>query len=158
MGRKHSFISSEFRGDDYDSSDDGEFIPDLVGVAMPFKGPECDEAYERIKGACKTLGLRPERVDEYSRSGVVLRDIAELIENAEFLIFDLSYERQNVYYELGYAHGVGNEASDILLVAREGTKLHYDISGLRVHFYGSLDELHRIIENNLKKMIETARE
>jgi hypothetical protein len=59
-------------------------------------------------------------------SGFIIREITESIERAEFLVFDLSYERPNVYYELGYAHGVGNEAPEILLIAREGTSVHFD--------------------------------
>ena len=47
----------------------------------------------------------------------VVDAIKQLIQRAEYLVFDLSYERPNVYYELGYAHGVGNRATDLLLVA-----------------------------------------
>ena len=39
--------------------------------------------YSVIKEECVTLALRPQRVDEYVRSGIVLRDIAELIENRD---------------------------------------------------------------------------
>jgi hypothetical protein len=150
-------MSREFGRDDYDSGNRGTFTPNLVGVAMPFKGDEWDGIYSVIKDECKKAGLRSQRVDEYVRSGVVIRDIAELIENAEFLIFDLSRERQNVYYELGYAHGVGNEAGDILLIAQEGTQLHYDIAGLRVHFYESLDRLRQLLARTLSEMVRASR-
>ena len=61
--------------------------------------------------------------------------------HAEFLVFDLSYEKPNVYYELGYAHGIGNHAGNTLLIAREGTRIHFDIAPLRVQFYRSIDHL-----------------
>ena len=146
-------MDSEFRRGGYDPGDEGEYIPGLVGIAMPFKGEEWDQIFTIIKEECKKLNLRPQRVDEYVRSGIVVRDIADLIEKAEFLIFDLSRERPNVYYELGYAHGVGNEASDIMLIAQEGTELHYDIAGLRVHFYGSHKHLRDILCRSLAEMI-----
>ena len=145
-------MDSEFRTAGYREGDPGDFVQGLVAVAMPFKGEQSDEVYRIIKEECQRLGLRPQRVDEYVRSGVVVRDIAELIEKAEFLVFDLSGERQNVYYELGYAHGVGNEANEILLIAREGTELHYDIAGLRVHFFASSDQLRSILGRTLKTM------
>lgn len=157
MGREHSFMSSEFGRSDHDPADEGEFTKGLVSIAMPFNGDEWDQVHAIMREECQRLNLRPQLVDEYVRSGIVLRDIAELIENAEFLIFDLSDERQNVYYELGYAHGIGNEASDILLVAQEWTKLHYDIAGIRVHFYRSLDHLRDIISNALGEMLRVSR-
>jgi hypothetical protein len=153
MGRNHTFMDSEFGRDSRDSLDDGEFIRGLVSVSMPFKGDKWDEVYKIIRIECEHLGLRAQRVDEYVASGVVLRDIAKLIEDSEFLIFDLSGERQNVYYELGYAHGIGSEAKEILLIAEEDTKLHYDVAGLRVHFYSSIENLKSILNKGLQDMI-----
>jgi hypothetical protein len=150
-------MSREFGREDYDPDDSGEYIEGLVGVAMPFKGKEWDEVYSLICDVCREMNLRPQRVDEYVRSGIVVRDIAELIEDSEFLIFDLSRERQNVYYELGYAHGVGNEASEILLIAEEQTELHYDIAGLRIHFYKSPKHLRSILSKALREMIRLSR-
>jgi len=155
--RNHSFMDKEFGRGRYDSDDSGEFVKNLVGVAMPFKGSDSDGVYRIIREECAKLGLRAQRVDEYVRSGIVVRDIAELIEQAEFLVFDLTHERQNVYYELGYAHGVGNEASEILLIAKQGTELHYDVAGLRVHFYDSLVHLSGILSKALEEMKRVSR-
>ena len=58
-------------------------------------------------------------------SGLVIREITDHIERSEFIVCDLTNERPNVYYELGYAHGVGNEAMDILLIAREEKELFF---------------------------------
>ena len=152
MGDKHSFMVGQTRGDGYDPTNRGSFTPNLVGVAMPFEGQEWDDVFGVIVDECRKLKLAPKRVDQYVGSGIVLTDIAKLIEEAEFLIFDLSNERPNVYYELGYAHGVGNQAEDILLIAKRGTQLHYDVSGLRVHFYDSLDTLRKILSRSLTHM------
>jgi hypothetical protein len=140
-----------------DPDDDGAFESGLVGVAMPFKGQRSDEVYAVIRDVCLGLDLRPQRVDEYSHSGIVLRDIADLIERSEFLIFDLTGERQNVYYELGYAHGVGNMAEEVLLIAEEGTALHYDIAALRVHFFKTPAELRVTLERVLSELVRRAR-
>ena len=62
-----------------------------------------------------------------------------------------------MYYELGYAHGVGNIESDILIIAKEGTKLHFDVSPMSVNFYKTTEDLRKILLINLKYMIETTR-
>src|SRR5947209_6924232 len=123
MGRRHTFMDEAFRRPDYNPDDEGDFTPGLVFVIMPFS-PDMNETYEAIRDECPKLGLHARRADDRVGSGIVLREITELIEEAEFLIIDLTHERPNVYYELGYAHGVGNESIEILLIARGGTSLH----------------------------------
>ena len=157
MGRKHTFMDREFGRDEYDPNDQGEFIENLVFVAMPFLGEEFQEIYSAIKDECSKLNLFVKRVDENTGSGFIIREITELIEDAEFIIFDLTNERPNVYYELGYAHGVGSESLDILLIAREGTRIHFDIAPLRIQFYRSTEHLRSIVFNNLKRMIQETR-
>jgi len=157
MGRKSTFFDQQFRGDDWDPDDPGDFEHGLVFVAMSFTGQEMNDVYSAIKDECKKLDLRPVRVDENVGSGFVIQEIKDFIEKAEFIIFDLTKERPNVYYELGYAHGVGNEAQDILLLAKEETTLHFDIAPLRVQFYRSTEHLRSIVNTNLKEMIRVAR-
>jgi hypothetical protein len=61
--------------------------------------------FSAITDTCKALKLKARRVDEAATSGFIILEIVDLIERAEFIIFDLTHERPNVYYELGYAHG-----------------------------------------------------
>jgi hypothetical protein len=157
MGRDSTFYDQQFRGSDYDPDDEGDFERNLVFVAMPFAGQDMDNVYSAIKDEFTKLDLRPVRVDENIGSGFVIQEIKNLIEKAEFIIFDLSEERPNVYYELGYAHGVGNEAEEILLLARQGTNLHFDIAPLRVQIYRSTENLRSIVRSNLKEMIRITR-
>lgn len=157
MSRKHTMMDAAFNRNDYDPEDDGKFIPDLVFVIMAFSGEGMQETYSAIKDECKKLHLNAQRVDENVGSGLIIGEITEAIENAEFIICDLTYERPNVYYELGYAHGVGNEGTDILLIAKEGTTLHFDIAPFRVQYYRSTEHLRTILSTNLKGLIKQTR-
>jgi len=157
MGRSHTFMDREFGRNRFNPNDEGSYVPNLVFVGMAFKD-EMNEVFSTIREVCTKLSLNARRVDDsYAGSGFIIKEITELIEQAEFLIFDLSFERPNVYYELGYSHGVGNEAAEILLIAREGTNVHFDSTPLRVRFYNSMDQLRLITENSLKEMIRQTR-
>ena len=129
----------------------------LVFVGMAFRGEGMEEAFGAIRETCQQLKLKARRVYENTSSGFIVLEIVDLIEKAEFIVFDLTYERPNVYYELGYAHGVGNSPTDILLVARDGSQLHFDIAALRVRFYTSTEDLRRIVKENLSGMIKASR-
>lgn len=129
-----------------------------VLVMMPFEGDEMEQTYATLKEVCASLGLDAGRGDENVGSGFVIREIMKMMSNAEFIIFDLTNERPNVYYELGYAHGIGNHAYNILLIARDGTKIHFDIAPLRVRYYRSAEHLKTIAAHDLKEMIKLNRE
>ena len=128
-----------------------------VFVIMPFTGNECAETYECIKDECARLGLFATRVDENVGSASILEDIRDGIIAAEFIICDLTLERPNVYYELGYAQGVGNEPLDIFLIARSGTDLHFDISGFRIELFKSTEHLRQLIRTRFRRMVEKRR-
>lgn len=156
MSRKHTFHDSQFNDPDYKPSDDGDFELNSVFVIMSFN-EDMDDTYHAIKDECAKLGLSAVRSDESIGSGIIIREVVQMIERAEFIVCDLTHERPNVYYELGYAHGVGNEANEILLLARAGTELHFDVSHLRVITYRSTEHLRMILSSNLKKMMELTR-
>lgn len=152
MSRESSFGDQQF----YGISTEASFEKGLVFVIMSFDDKNND-VYSAVKDECKKLKLKAIRVDEVCGSGLIIRKIINLIERAEFLIVDLTDEKPNVYYELGYAHGVGNEDCDILLIAKEGTKLHFDIAPLAVHFYSSTEHLRKIVNEQMKNMIKVTR-
>jgi hypothetical protein len=157
MGRDHSYIDEQFRGRRFDPDDSGTFERDLVFVIMAFSD-DMNGAYEAIRDQCKKFGLTAKRADEGVGSAIILREITDYIERAELLICDLTHQRPNVYYELGYAHGVGNESADILLIAREGTVLHFDIAPIRVQFYRDEAHVREIISRNIPRMLERSRQ
>ena len=110
-----------------------------------------------IKEVCQSLTLNANRADDDVGSELVIVKIAEEIEKAELIICDLTYERPNVYYELGYAHGVGNRGDRVLLIAKEETEVHFDIGSLRIHKYSSLETLQAILRKNLPEMLRRCR-
>jgi len=150
--RTSSFGDEQFK----DIYSESSFDKNLVFVIMSFS-EEQNDSFSAMKDECKKLGLTCVRVDETIGSGIVLKKIYDYIERAEFIIVDLTNERPNVYYELGYAHGIGNLSTDILIVARSGTELHFDIAPLAVKFYTSTEHLRRIINASLISMIEITR-
>ncbi len=134
-----------------------EFERDLVFVITPFTD-ELDHVYSAIKDECSKLGLKAKRADENPGSALIINEITELIIEAEFIICDLTEERPNVYYELGYAHGVGNAPLDIFLIAKEGTMLHFDVGGYRVQYYKSIKHLRSLIKDKFWAMVQARRE
>ncbi len=151
------------RNDNYDDNHEDEedeideFEPNLIFVIMPFSD-ELDESYFAIKDECLRLGLNAKRVDENVGAGLVIDEITELIEDAEFIICNLTKERPNVYYELGYAHGIGVEPLDLFLIAEESTVLHFDITPYRVHYYRSTEQLRSLIRNKFAALVKKNRD
>ena len=138
--------------------DKGKFQENLVFVGMAFDLPSnLSDTYQAIKRSCEELGLNAFRVDDIQDSGPIPVQVLKGIEDAEFLMFDLSVERPNVYYELGYAHGVGNRSEEIVLLAKKGTKIHFNISSLRILEYSSAIDLENKLTSRLRNMIEKCR-
>jgi hypothetical protein len=144
--------------ENHDPDDEGDFTPGVVFVGMAFDLPSnLSDTYQAIKRSCKKLKLDARRVDDEAGSGPIPNRILRAIEDAEFLIFDLTVERPNVYYELGYAHGVGNRPLDILLIAKTDTKIHFDVAQLSIVFYDSATDLEKKLPSHLKRMITDTR-
>jgi hypothetical protein len=116
---------------------------------MRVKDPLLEDAHAAIKRAAATLGIRAERVDEIVFSGQITDKILGSIRCAEYVVADLTHERPNVYYELGYAHALGKRT---ILVARAGTRLHFDVQNYRVEFYPSGERLEGFLADWLGKM------
>jgi hypothetical protein len=134
------------------------FRRNMVFVIMPFRATfHEDKIYAVIKKQCAKLKLKTYRSDELIGAETVIDNVKKYIIDCEFVICDLSAGRPNVYYELGYAHGVGNKALDILLLARKGSRIHFDIAPLQIRFYNDARELRSILARDLVEMIRQTR-
>ena len=104
-----------------------------VFVAMPFS-EDFENVYEYgIYPAVRNCGYVCERVDESHFVGDILTRIRSSIETADLVVADLTEGRPNVYLEVGYAWGKG---IPVILLAKKGEKLHFDVSSQRCLFYG----------------------
>jgi len=57
--------------------------------------------------------------------------IFDKIQNAEFIIADLSFERPSCYYEIGLAQGLGAKT---YLIAKQGTFIHQMQGDVRYYY------------------------
>lgn len=111
-----------------------------------------DELYEEvIRPTCEKYGFECIRADEIYTNGQIIEDVLSSIRNANLVIADITPDNPNVFYELGYAHGINKPA--ILLCDRQREKLPFDISGTRAIFYdNSISRKTKVEEALLKHL------
>lgn len=120
-----------------------------VFVAMPFT-EDCEDVYQfGIYNVVRRCGYVCEKVDESAFAGSIIDRIMEGIRNASFVVADLTLERPNVYLEVGYAWGLGRP---VILVAKEGQKLHFDLSHHKCLFYRTIGKLGEALEKTVLEM------
>lgn len=108
-----------------------------------------------IKPMCEQFGYRVIRGDDFHTSGQIMDDITQSIRSAALIIADVTPDNANVFYELGYAHGIGKPT--ILLSDRRREKLPFDISGFRTLFYDNSIGGKAVVEQRLKQHLEALR-
>jgi hypothetical protein len=117
-----------------------------VFVAMPF-GEEMLDVYElAIKEAAHGAGFLCVRVDQEVFTGDILVMIKERIMSAALVVADLTNANPNVYLEVGYSWASNRPT---VLVARQGSKIGFDLQGHRCVLYKNLVELKGKLEKEL---------
>lgn len=120
-------------------------------IIMPINpnNPELEDIFHAIVEVCNGFGISATRADfiehQESITDVILKNIRE----CEFLIADLSYERPNVYYEVGFAHALGKRP---ILFRKTGTNLHFDLANFGCPEFRNITELKTKLENRFKSM------
>jgi hypothetical protein len=112
-------------------------IPNTVFVVMSFH-PEFDELFIAYSEVCKELGFKAVRTDKDLSLEKIVPRILKGIRHAAFVIADVTESSPNVFYEIGFAEGLGRP---IIATARRGTPLPFDIADTPVTFWNSAQEL-----------------
>ena len=130
-----------------------------VFVAMKFDSPDLDSALKNaIKPACQECGeLKACTVNEKAGDGWIPQRIKEEIQDARFVISDLTYRNPGVYYETGYADGL--EIPVIQTCKRswydeEPAALHFDIAQRNTIFWKDNDDLKQQLIMKIKELQE----
>jgi hypothetical protein len=121
-------------------------------VVMQFTSPYNELYSEVIKPICNEFGIESIRADETYGPGLILADVIRQIDEAKFIIAEITPANPNVYYEVGYAHA--HNKPTILIADRTIEKLPFDVSPFRTLFYENTIDGKKHIENGLRKHIK----
>jgi hypothetical protein len=101
--------------------------PGQCFIAMWFD-PTMDEVELEIANAVEDSGFkRPLRIDKKEHNNQITDELLAAIRDSEFIIADVTEHRPNVYYEAGFAKGLGRE---VIYCCRKDNfeNRHFDVS------------------------------
>ena len=124
-------------------------IPHTVFPVLPFS-----EAYRDVKdsfkASCSEAGFELRGTEEEETTERIIPRILDGIRRAALVIADVSEARPNVYYEIGLAQGMRKA---VILTARSGTLLPFDMTDIPVIFWDS----QRTLKEQLTRRLQTFR-
>ncbi|UAT29522.1 nucleoside 2-deoxyribosyltransferase [Bacillus badius] len=123
-----------------------------VFVAMMFKD-EVEEAYEcGIKEAITKTGFTPIRIDKKEHNNKIDDEIIAEIKRSKFVIADFTGHRGGVYFEAGFAMGLGKS---VIWTCREDDleDLHFDTRQYSHIVWKDPDDLREKLINRIRATI-----
>lgn len=120
-----------------------------VFTIMSFK-KEYDDVFGTFSRICKVHEFEAVRTDHDPNLNPITSRILEGIKASDFVIADVSEMSPNVFYEIGYAKGINRP---VIITAKKGTELPFDIKDLPVIFYDRLN-MKEDLEPSLNKYIQ----
>lgn len=103
-----------------------------------------------IKPVVTDCGFECIRVDEIEHNRRITDKVIECIVKAKFVIVDLTEQRPNCYYELGFAHALEKE---VIHVIHSGEPIHFDVRDYNFIVYESLSELKRLLKSRIENTV-----
>lgn len=127
--------------------------PRNVFVIISFaKDPGLEDVYDTFQTACKEFKFDAFRIDEHiDASKRIVPEIVEAIQQAAFIIADVSEPKANVYWELGWAQALGK---DVIVTAKESTQLPFDIHDVPAIMYSNQRSLREALKAKIRKIGE----
>jgi len=119
----------------------------------PFDNPDVDHNYEYvIQPIVKQYQFTMQRADEIAHTGTITDAIISAINRSRFIVADLSDERPNCYYEVGYAHAL---RKPIIILTKVSTPRHFDISTYKWNYWTDYKDLKPVFEREVDAIVHT---
>lgn len=120
-------------------------------VLMPFDSAFDDIYKLGIQAVATECGVIAERVDEQTYSETMLKRIYRQIENADFVIADMTGKNPNVFYEVGYAHARGKL---VTLLTQFASDIPFDLLHHRhIVYSGSIQSLKKDLKAEIEWLV-----
>lgn len=118
---------------------------------MPFSADFGDIYEYGIKKACIDNGIIAQRVDEQVFKESILERIYRQIENADFIIAEMTNKNPNVFYEVGYSHA---KDKICILITQDVSDIPFD---LKHHPHLIYDGTAKDLNNKISQYLEWAK-
>ena len=123
-----------------------------VFVAMSFSEGLLPAYKDAIAPAINSTGYRPYRVDSKPHLDRIDAKIIREIKDSRFVVADVTEQKQGVYYEAGFAHGLG---IPVIWCVRKDDKdsLHFDTRQYNHIIWENTNELKEKLEDTILAVI-----
>lgn len=122
----------------------------LCFVLMPFSQKWSERVYKKlIRENIESLGLQCIRADNLT-GPIVIEDIWTKINQAAFIIADVTDRNPNVMYEMGIVHTIGKTT---ILITQDINKIPFDFRHLRHNEYADNSDSFELFGDKLKQLV-----
>jgi hypothetical protein len=122
--------------------------PRNVFTIMSFKR-HFHPLYATCQEVCKEFDFVAERTDESVSLERIVPRVEKGIQGSAFVIADVSDDSPNVFYEVGFARGLGK---GVIMTAKKGTKLPFDLGDIPTILWEKQEDLKEGLRKHVRQM------